>query len=193
MTAYFIRRLLLIVPTFVGITVAAFVVMHFVPGGPIERQIMQYKMAAAGQGGGAAGQYGTEIPPEALEEMKKFYGFDQPLHVRYGRWLLNVVKLDLGTSYTYQDPVWEEIRSRFPVSVVLGLAGFVLSYLVCVPLGVLKAVRHGSKLDFLSGLVVFLGYSVRGWALGTALLVLFGGRSFWQIFPLGGFRPDNWE
>ena len=78
-------------------------------------------------------------------------------------------------------------------SIFLGLTGFLLSYLVCVPLGVLKAVKHGTRFDFLSSAVVFLGYSVPGWALGTSLLVLFGGGSFWNVFPLGGFRPDNWD
>jgi microcin C transport system permease protein len=191
-TTYFIRRLLLIIPTFIGITAISFVLMHFVPGGPIERQIMAYKMAAAGQGGGL-GSFGTEISPEAIEQMKKFYGFDQPVHIRYLHWLWNVVRLDLGTSYIYQDPVWDVIKSRFPISIFLGLTGFVLSYMVCVPLGVIKAVRHGSRFDFFSSVIVFLGYAVPGWALGTALLVLFGGGSFWDLFPLGGFRPDNWE
>jgi len=194
MVGYFVRRLLLIGPTFIGITLAAFLVMHFVPGGPIERQIMAYKMAMAQEAGGASiGQFGTEIPPEALEEMRRFYGFDQPVHLRYVTWLWNVLHLDLGRSYTYQEPVWDVIRSRFPISIFLGLTGFILSYLVCVPLGVLKAVHHRSKFDFLSSFVVFLGYSVPGWALGTVLLVLFGGGTFWNVFPLGGFRPENWE
>ena len=195
MTRYFLRRLLLVIPTFLGITVAAFIVMHFVPGGPIERQIMLYKMAMAGEAGGGAGiaHGSTEISPEALEQMKKFYGFDKPVHIRYAIWLWNVLHLDLGRSYVYQDPVWDVIKSRFPVSIFLGLTGFILSYLVCVPLGVFKAIKHGSKFDFLSSFMVFLGYSVPGWALGTALLVLFGGGSFWSVFPLGGFRPDNWE
>ena len=195
MTGYFIRRLLLVIPTFVGITMAAFVVMHFVPGGPIERQILAYRMAMAQEGGGAASvtQFATEIPPEALQAMREFYGFDKPLHIRYATWLWNVVRLDLGTSYTYQDPVWDVIRSRFPVSIMLGMTGFVLSYLICVPLGVFKAIKHGSRFDFFTSFFVFLGYSVPGWALGTALLVLFGGGSFWSVFPLGGFRPDNWE
>ncbi|MBF8299889.1 MAG: Peptide transporter permease, partial [Acidobacteria bacterium] len=195
MTGYFIRRLLLIIPTFIGITLAVFVVMHFVPGGPVERQMLAYKMAIASEGGAGGGLvgFGTELPPDALEELRRFYGFDKPVHIRYLNWLWNVMRLDLGTSYVYQDPVWEVIRTRFPISIFLGLTGFLLSYLVCIPLGVLKAVHHRSKFDFLSSLIVFLGYSVPGWALGTALLVLFGGGSFWSVFPLGGFRPDNWE
>ena len=194
MTGYFIRRLLLIIPTFIGITMVAFLVMHFVPGGPIERQIMAYRMSMAQEGGGGGlGTFGTEIPPEALEEMKKFYGFDKPVHIRYLTWLNNIVHLDLGTSYTYQDPVWDVIKSRFPVSIFLGLTGFFLSYLVCIPLGVFKAIRHGSRFDWISSALVFIGYAIPGWALGTALLVFLGGVSFFSVFPLGGFRPQNWE
>jgi microcin C transport system permease protein len=193
MTGYFIRRLLLIIPTFLGITAAVFLVMQFVPGGPIERQIMQYKMAMMSEGGGrTSGRFGGDIPPEALDEMKRYYGFDQPVHIRYGKWLWNVLHLDLGRSYIYQDPVWDVIKRRFPVSIFLGLTGFFLSYAVCIPLGVFKAIRHGTRFDFLTSFIVFLGYSIPGWALGTALLVLFGGGSFWDVFPLGGFRPDNW-
>jgi microcin C transport system permease protein len=193
MTGYFIRRFLLIIPTFIGITLAVFVVMHFVPGGPVERQIMRYKMAIATEGGAGAAGATLDIPEDALEEMRRYYGFDKPVHVRYALWLWNLLHLDLGNSYIYQDPVWDVIKSRFPVSIFLGLTGFFLSYIVCIPLGVWKAIRHGSRFDFASSVLVFLGYSVPGWALGTALLVLFGGGSFWNVFPLGGFRPPNWE
>ena len=191
MTSYFIRRFLLIIPTFLGITIAVFVVMHFVPGGPVERQIMRYRMAAAEGGGG--GRVQVELPAEAIEEMRRYYGFDKPVYTRYALWLWNLAHLDLGRSYVYQDPVWDVIKSRFPVSIFLGLTGFFLSYFVCVPLGVYKAIRHLTKFDLVSSVIVFLGYSIPGWALGTALLVLFGGGSFWSLFPLGGFRPDNWN
>lgn len=194
MAGYFLRRVLLIVPTFLGITLAVFVIMHFVPGGPVERRLMQIKMAAMLEGGATSGTVIDEVLPEAaIEEMRRYYGFDKPVHERYASWLWHLLQLDLGRSYIYQDPVWDVIKSRFPVSIFLGLVGFLLSYLVCIPLGVLKAVRHGSAFDVGSSVIVFLGYSVPGWALGTALLVLFGGGSFWDVFPLGGFRPDNWE
>lgn len=194
MTGYFIRRFLLIIPTFLGISLVVFVIMHFVPGGPVERQIMRFRAAAASEAGGAAvAGYTTELPQEAIDELRRFYGFDQPIHIRYLRWLWNLMHLDLGRSYIYQEPVWDVIKTRFPISVFLGLTGFILGYVVCVPLGVLKAIRHGSTFDFVSSLVVFMGYSIPGWALGTALLVLFGGGTFWNLFPLGGFRPDNWE
>ncbi|MBI2820402.1 MAG: ABC transporter permease subunit [Acidobacteria bacterium] len=191
MSGYFIRRFLLIIPTFLGITLAVFVVMHLVPGGPVERQIMQYKQSLAMEGGAQLTEVG--LPEGAIEELRRYYGFDKPIHVRYGIWLWNVLHLDLGRSYIYQDPVWDVIQSRFPISIFLGLTGFFLSYFICVPLGVYKAIRHGSKFDFISSVMVFMGYSIPGWALGTALLVLFGGGSFWDVFPLGGFRPDNWQ
>jgi microcin C transport system permease protein len=193
MRGYFLRRLLLTIPTFLGITLVVFVIMHFVPGGPVERQIMRFQMAAAQGQGGVVGHAGIEIPQEAVDEIRRYYGFDKPVHVRYALWLWNLVHLNLGNSYVYQDPVWTVIKARFPVSLTIGLTGFLLSYLVCVPLGVMKAVKHGSKFDLVSSVIVFMGYAVPGWALGTLLLVLFGGGSFWNVFPLGGFRSDNWE
>ena len=188
MATYFLRRVLLIVPTFLGITLAVFLVTQFVPGGPVERRILQYRMSAVSSGRGA-----EALPEDAIEQIRAYYGFDKPVHVRYALWLGNLARFDLGHSYVYQEPVWDVIKSRFPVSIFLGLTGFLLSYLVCVPLGVLKAVKHGTRFDVVSSAVVFLGYSVPGWALGTSLLVLFGGGSFWDVFPLGGFRPDNWD
>ena len=193
MTSYFVRRFLLIIPTFLGITLAVFVMMHFVPGGPVERQIMRFKMALTTEGGASGTALSIDIPEESIEEMRRYYGFDKPVHIRYALWLWNLLHLDLGRSYVYQDHVWDVIKSRFPVSIFLGLTGFFLSYIVCIPLGVWKAIKHGSRFDFGSSFIVFLGYSIPGWALGAALLVLLGGGSFWNWFPLGGFRPGNWE
>ena len=196
MTSYFPQAVLLIIPTFLGITMAVFVIMHFVPGGPVERQIMRMRMAAMTEGGArqeAAAASTLNCRKMPSKQIRQYYGFDKPVHIRYALWLWNVLHLNLGNSYIYQDPVWDVIKSRFPISLTLGLTGFLLSYLVCIPLGVLKAVRHGTKFDMISSVIVFLGYSVPGWALGTALLVLFGGGSFWNVFPLGGFRPDNWN
>ena len=188
MGTYFLRRLLLVIPTFLGITLAVFLVTQFVPGGPVERRILQYQMSAQ-----ATGRSVEALPEDAIQQIREYYGFDKPVHIRYATWLGNLARLDLGNSYVYQEPVWDVIKSRFPVSIFLGLTGFFLSYLICIPLGVVKAVRHGSRFDFISSAVVFLGYSVPGWALGTALLVLLGGGSYWNVFPLGGFRPPDWE
>ncbi len=193
--AYFIRRLLLVVPTFLGITIVSFVIMQFVPGGPVERAILEFKMGAMakGEAGGGAGQEGAagEIPAKALEEMKRYYGFDKPIHTRYLLWLSNLARLDFGRSYVYGEPVLSVIVSKFPVSIYFGLIGFTLSYLVCVPLGIVKAIRHGSAFDAVSSMIVFVGYSIPGWALGVILLVLFGGGSYWSLFPLGGFQSPN--
>jgi microcin C transport system permease protein len=197
MAIYFIRRALLMVPTFLGITVLVFTIMQFVPGGPIEQAIMRMKMAAAGEGavGGGGGGIATsvEMPAEAIAELKKQFRWDRPIAVRYLLWLNDLVHLDLGKSYKYNEPVWSVITSRFPVSIYFGLIGFSLAYLICVPLGVLKALRHGSRFDFVSSAIVFIGYSIPGWALGAVLLVLFGGGSFWDVFPLGGVRSENWQ
>ena len=194
MRAYFIRRLLLIIPTFLGITLVSFIIMHIVPGGPIEQAIRQIRMGGAlGEGGTSGGFVSSELTADAIEQMRENYGFDKPLFARYGLWLWNILRLDLGTSYIYGDPVWDVIKSRLPVSLYFGLIGFSLSYLVCIPLGVMKAVKHKSVFDTATSVLVFVGYATPGFALGIMLLVLFGGGSFWNLFPLGGFVSDSFS
>ncbi|MFC2150439.1 ABC transporter permease subunit [Calditrichota bacterium] len=198
LTSYFSRRLLLIIPTFIGITIVAFTIMQFVPGGPLEQELLKLRagalMSGLESGGGSSGGNfeAIEIPSEALEEMKKFYGLDKPIPMRYLSWLWNIVRFDLGRSYVYAEPVWDLIKARFPISIYFGLIGFFLSYSVCIPLGVFKAIKHSSKFDLISSVTVFIGYSTPGWALGAVLLVLLGGGSFWDVFPLGEFRSENW-
>jgi len=196
MSAYFLRRLLLLIPTFLGITMLVFTITRFVPGGPIEQMVMKMQMSSAGpEGGSGSGDMATsvELPPAVLAELEKVYHFDKPIHEAYLYWLRDLVTLNLGKSYKYNIPVHELIFSRFPVSIYFGLIGFTLAYLVCIPLGVLKAIRHGGLFDFASSATVFIGYSIPGWALGGILLVLFGGGSFWDIVPLGDFRSADWD
>ncbi len=195
MTGYFIRRFLLIIPTFIGITLITFLILQVVPGGPLEMELMKLRMGGqSGEvGSSTIGSGAVNIPESALQEMKEFYGFDKPIIERYINWLLNLVKFDFGKSYVYAEPVWDVIASRFKVSIYFGLISFVLTYLICVPLGVAKAVKNGSKFDFISSFFVFLGYSTPGWAFGALLLILFGGGSFWNVFPLGGFRSEDFE
>lgn len=199
MAAYFIRRLLLIIPTFLGITLIVFVILQIVPGGPLERELLKLRMGGqmgggeVGSSGGMNAPGGIEIPESALNEMKKYYGFDLPIHERYIRWLGNLFQLNLGKSYVFAEPVMDVIVARFPVSIYFGLIGFILTYLICVPLGVIKAVKNGSKFDFISSVIVFMGYSTPGWAFGAIMLVFLGGGSFWDIFPLGGFRSEDFE
>ena len=194
MTSYFIRRFLLIIPTFFGITIITFLILQVVPGGPLEMEIMKMRMGGNKQGESGSVSGSTQnIPQSALDELKKFYGFDKPIHVRYWIWITNLAKLDLGRSYVYGEPVMDVIVSRFPVSIYFGLVGFILTYIVCVPLGVYKAVKNGSTFDFITSSLVFIGYAVPAFAFGAVMLVLFGGGSFWDVFPLGGFRSDGWE
>ena len=196
MTFYFLRRFLLIIPTFLGITVITFTILQVVPGGPLEMELLKLRGMGSPTGEiGTSGQQGTgvNIPESALEEMKRFYGFDKPIHLRYVTWLGNLVQLDLGKSYVYAEPVWSVIITRFPVSIYFGLIGFTLTYLICVPLGVMKAVKNGSTFDFTSSALVFMGYSIPGWAFGALMLILFGGGSFWDVIPLGGFRSEDFD
>ncbi|MBD3306482.1 ABC transporter permease subunit [candidate division KSB3 bacterium] len=192
MRAYFIRRVLLIIPTFIGITLLSFVIMHLVPGGPIEQAIQQIRMGGqVGEGGGGSAFISSELTNEAIEQMREDYGFDKPILVRYGRWLWNILHLNLGTSYLYGDPVWDVIKSRIPVSLYFGGIGFFMTYLVCIPLGMMKAIKHKKWFDTVTSILVFIGYATPGFALGIVLLVLFGGGSFWDVFPLGGFVSEN--
>jgi microcin C transport system permease protein len=197
MAGYFLRRFLLIIPTFLGITLITFIILQLVPGGPLEMELM--KLRGMGQQTGDVGPSGNNnttvtIPESALEEMKKFYGFDEPNYfVRYGIWLGNLAQFNLGRSYVYAEPVWDVIISRFPISIYFGLIGFLLTYLISVPLGVIKAVKNGSPFDFTSSVIVFAGYAMPGFAFGGLMLILFGGGSFWDVFPLGGFHSPDWE
>lgn len=195
MTSYFIRRFLLIIPTFFGITIITFLILQFVPGGPLETELLKLRTGGSNGGGesGATNRGTQNIPQSAIDELTKFYGFDKPIYERYLIWLGNLSKLDLGKSYVYSEPVLDVISSRFPVSIYFGLIGFLLTYIVCIPLGVYKAVKNGSKFDIITSVLVFIGRSIPAFAFGALMLVLFGGGSFWDVFPLGGFRSADFE
>ncbi len=193
MGAYFIRRLLLLIPTFLGITFLVFAITRFVPGGPIDQMLLKMQAATSESGGGGGGLESTvEIPDAVLEALQSHYHLDRPFYEAYVYWLGDLVTLDLGKSFKYNEPVVDLIIARFPISIYFGLIGFSLGYLVCIPLGIIKAIKHGTPFDFVSSAIVFVGYSIPGWALGAVLLVLFGGGSFWDVVPLGGFRTEGW-
>lgn len=194
MGAYFLRRLLLLIPTFLGITFLVFTITRFVPGGPID-QMLAAAQSAAGEAGASGGGFEStvEIPDAVRQALNERFGFDKPFYVAYLYWLKDLLTLNLGISYKFNQPVIDIIVARFPISIYFGLIGFVLAYSVCIPLGIYKAIRHNSTFDFASSALIFVGYSVPGWALGAVLLVLFGGGSFFDLVPLGGFRSENWE
>ena len=280
MTTYFLRRLLLMVPTFLGSTILVFTILQMAPGGPLEKQIQRLQMGATAEGESVGSvsdimSGGSQIlPDKALKELKRFYGFDKPIWQRYMMWLgvwpreikqreiifrgdqfeiekrvgkkagktlrvdvrrkgedltvyeknnsissvwkahiedtdesgdihgviyqteySGIMTGNFGKSYTYLQPVTEVMKPRFKISLFFGLIGMFLSYIVCIPLGIRKALKHGSPFDFVSSVIIFVAYSIPGWAFGGVFLVLFGGGSFWDVFPLGGFRSqmEVWE
>ncbi|MEL6343008.1 MAG: ABC transporter permease subunit [Myxococcota bacterium] len=194
MGAYFLRRLLLLIPTLLGITFLVFTITRFVPGGPIEQMIVESQMAASeGGGGGSTGATGVDIPPEVREALNAQFNFDKPFYLAYLYWLGDVLTLDFGKSFKFNTPVLDLIVARFPISIYFGLIGYFLAYAVSIPLGIYKAIRYNSTFDMVSSLTIFAAYSIPGWALGAVLLVLFGGGSFLDLVPLGGFRSENWQ
>jgi len=188
MTAYIARRLLLMVPTLLGITLLCFALVQFIPGGPVEQIISKVRAAAA-----ARGVHGDTVSSEEIKNITAYFGFDKPAYVRYFNWLGNMLRGDFGNSYVYQEPVLHVIASKFPISLFFGLVSFVLSYAVSIPLGVRKALTHGSWSDTASSAIIFAGYVIPDYALGILLIILFAGGSVFDWFPLGGIVSDNFE
>ena len=189
MLSYILKRLLLIVPTLLGALTITFIVIQFVPGGPVE-QLMAEARANRGEGGGYRASRDSDA--KQIAELKKQYGFDKPAHVRYVEMIGNFVRFDLGRSFLQNKDVWTLIKEKLPVSISLGLWAFLFSYLISIPLGVMKAVYEGSRFDALSTLVVLIGYAIPGFVLGLFLIVLFAGGTFFELFPLRGLTSDNW-
>lgn len=176
-----------------GITITCFLIMQMVPGGPVEQALQKMRYASRGEAAGTGGKLQAAITQEELENIRKYYGFDKPVLTRYLNWLGKLIRLDLGTSYSYEKPVLEVIASRFPVSLTFGLTGLFFTYLVCIPLGIKKALEHSRPFDNWSSILIFLGYSIPSFVLAIVLIVLFGGGSFWNIFPISGVVSDNFE
>jgi microcin C transport system permease protein len=195
MFSYLLKRLLLMVPTLFGVLLLTFVVIQFVPGGPVEQMVAQLQgrdsggERAATSGAGYRGRQGLD--DKRIAEIKQLYGFDKPAHERFVQMLGQFLRFDLGKSFYQHKDVWELVKEKMPVSISLGLWTFFISYLVAVPLGVAKAVRAGTRFDTLTTLLVLVGYAIPGFVLGVALLVIFGGQLQW--FPLRGLTSGNWE
>ncbi len=189
MLTYILRRLLLMIPTLFGITLVVFFIVQAAPGGPIEQAL---KEMSGDTGGAVSGS--TVISKEVIEDLKKQYDFDKPIYVRYGKWLKTTLTFNFGTSLVYEgEPVLKVIASKFPVSIQFGLTSLCLTYLLCIPLGIAKAVRDKSRFDYLSSMLIFLGHSTPGFVLGILLVVFFGGGSFWNLFPIGGIHSPDYE
>ena len=193
MLSYIAKRLLLMVPTLLGILLLTFAVVQFVPGGPVEQYLAEAKAGTgtSAEGGGLSYRGAQGVDPKRIAQIKALYGFDKPAHERFWQMLGQFARFDLGRSFFQNKEVGQLILEKLPVSISLGLWTFFISYLVAVPLGVAKAVRAGSRFDFITTLVVLLGYAIPGFVLGVALLVVFGGQLQW--FPLRGLTSSNWD
>ncbi len=211
MGAYILRRLLLVIPTLLGIMIVNFTLVQFVPGGPIEQIIAQIEgqgdVFAGFAGGGDAGA-GAEpaggafddkyvgargLPPEFIAELEKEFGFDKPPLERFLGMMGNYMTLDFGESYFRSISVIDLVLEKMPVSISLGLWSTLIAYLVSIPLGIRKAIKDGSTFDTWTSGAIIVAYAIPGFLFAILLLVLFAGGSYWQIFPLRGLTSDNWD
>ena len=190
MLGYILRRLLLVIPTLIGITIIVFTLTRMVPGGPIERMMTAYQMANQQQ----SSQHsiaGNTLSQEQLDQLKQYYGFDKPILVSYFDWLGKLVNFDFGQSTRYYEPVWQTIKERLPISIFYGACTLVFTYLIAIPLGIFKALKHGEVEDFATSIIVFLGYAIPNYIVAIALLYTF---SFhFEYFPMGGFNSDDFD
>ena len=191
MLVYILKRIALMLPTLVGALTVTFIVIQFVPGGPVEQVMAEARSrGVSGDTGGYRARGDSDA--KQIEALKKLYGFDKPVHERYLDMLKNFATFNLGNSFMQNKPVWELIKEKLPVSISLGLWTFLISYLISVPLGIVKAVREGSSFDVVTTLAVLVGYAIPGFVLGVFLIVLFAGGTFWDLFPLRGLTSENW-
>lgn len=208
MGAYILRRLLLIIPTLLGIMIVNFTLVQFVPGGPVEQVLAQ--MQGGGDafegfsgGGNDVGEetFGSDseyvgargLPKDFIEELEKEFGFDKPPLERFLNMLWNYMHFDFGESYFRSISVVDLVIEKMPVSITLGLWSTIIAYLVSIPLGIRKAVHDGSKFDTWTSGIIIVAYAIPSFLFAILLLVLFAGGSYWQIFPLRGLTSDNFE
>ncbi len=207
MGAYILRRLLLIIPTLLGIMIINFALIQFVPGGPIEQILAQiqgegdvFQGIAGGGGEIAAGGSGSEdyvggrgLPPEFIASLEKEFGFDKPPLERFLNMMWNYLHFDFGQSYFRSISVIDLVLEKMPVSISLGLWSTVIAYIISIPLGIRKAVKDGTAFDTWTSGAIIVAYAIPGFLFAILLLVLFAGGSYWQIFPLRGLTSDNWD
>ncbi|MFZ0071147.1 MAG: microcin C ABC transporter permease YejB [Xanthobacteraceae bacterium] len=217
MGAYIIRRILLMIPTLLGIMVVAFAVVQFAPGGPVERVIAQLSGSDTGAtsriSGSAGGDFGSRgqmqgasgldsanskyrgaqgLDPEFIKKLEKQFGFDKPAYERFLLMLKNFITFDFGKSYFRDTRVIDLIKEKLPVSISLGIWMVIFANLISIPLGIRKAVKDGSPFDVWTSSVIIIGYAIPGFLFAILLIVLFAGGSFLDWFPLRGLTSDNW-
>ena len=202
---YCVKRLLLIFPTLLGILIVAFTIIQFLPGGPVEKMLQDVGSEesrlwgiglSANYTGQSAGVYRGRlgVDQQRIDELKALYGFDKPTHERFIKMVVGYAHLDFGSSFFWNKTVYQLIVEKLPVSASLGLWSFLLTYFISIPLGIAKAIRHGSRFDLYTSLAVLIGYSIPGFVLGIVMVIFFGqGTFFLQLFPLGGLVSDDFD
>ena len=214
MTAYIIRRLLLMIPTLFGIMVLNFVIVQAAPGGPVERMVAKLTDITAsgdatsrisGTGGSdMAAKFdmqstnslyrgGRGLDPEIIASIEKMYGFDKPPLERFTQMMGNYLRFDFGESFFKNERVVDLIARTLPVTISLGLWTTLLVYLISIPLGIHKAVRDGSKFDIVSSWIIIIGYAIPSFLFAIMLILVFAGGNYLSWFPLKGLTSDNWE
>ena len=215
MLAYIIRRLLLMIPTLLGIMVINFAIVQVAPGGPVEQLIAQVTGTAvdatARIGGADSGESGSQraqtasadvsskyrgaqgLDPDFIKEIEKLYGFDKPAHERFLMMMGNYLRLEFGDSFFRDQAVIDMVIDKMPVSISLGLWTTLLVYLISIPLGIAKAVRDGTRFDIATSAVIIVGYAIPSFLFAVLLIILFAGGSFWDVFPLRGLVSENWS
>ncbi|WP_221074268.1 microcin C ABC transporter permease YejB [Agarivorans aestuarii] len=211
MTSYILRRLLLMIPTLLGIMTLNFLIIQSAPGGPVEQAIAKIQgidtsatrrvdsgvdteIIQSNNGGNSSQYRGAQgLPPELVEELEQLYGFDKPLHERYFEMLGNYLRFDFGDSFYRDSSVVDLILEKMPVSISLGLWTTLLVYGISIPLGIRKAVQHGSRFDVWSSTAVTIGFAIPNFLFAIMLIVLFAGGSYWDWFPLRGLTSSNWD
>lgn len=211
MAAYILRRLLLIVPTMLGIMAIAFVVIQFAPGGPVEKVIADLTGAAGGASdrvSGGAGDFSNQnlgddlnskyrgaqgLDPEFIKQLEAQFGFDKPPLQRFFIMVWDYLRFDFGDSFFRDVSIVDLILEKMPVSISLGIWLTLLQYGISIPLGITKAVNDGSKFDIWTSTVVVIGYAIPGFLFAIMLIVFFAGSEFFDWFPLRGLTSDNWE
>ena len=212
MLDYIIRRVLFIIPTLLGIMFLNFLLVQFVPGGPVEQMIYQFENGSnldlVGGGGTDAGQENNSnqplsneskykgaqgLPEEFIKDLEKQFGFDKSPSERFLIMVKNYLTFDFGESYFRSISVIDLVLEKMPVSITLGLWSTLIAYLVSIPLGIRKAVNDGSSFDTISSGIIIICYSLPGFLFAIILLVFFAGGSYYQIFPMRGLTSDNWS
>ena len=210
MGAYILRRLLLVIPTLLGIMILNFAIIQFMPGGPIEQVIARmqgngdvFENISGGAGDAEFQSAGVELQgaypgaqgldPRYLAELEKRFGFDKPPLERFLNMMWNYVRFDFGESYFRKISVLDLVLEKMPVSITLGLWSTIIAYLVSIPLGIRKAIKDGSQFDTWTSGAIIVAYAIPGFLFAILLIVLFAGGSYWRIFPLRGLTSSNWE